>query len=91
MLKFDKKEDFMLKNICSILALFFIILMIYLISFKFNKLDLVDIYEIKDVPDICEDVKLGGFSDLFYKDGYLYAITDRGPNLDDYEKDGKIF
>ncbi|MBR1908507.1 esterase-like activity of phytase family protein [bacterium] len=40
------------------------------------------VYEINTLPNICENVKAGGFSDLFYKDGKLYILTDRGPNSD---------
>jgi len=40
------------------------------------------VYEINTLPNICENVKAGGFSDLFYKGGKLYLLTDRGPNSD---------
>lgn len=40
------------------------------------------VYEINTLPSVCENVKAGGFSDLFYKDDKLYVLTDRGPNSD---------
>lgn len=40
------------------------------------------VYEINTLPNVCEKVKAGGFSDIFYKKGKLYLLTDRGPNSD---------
>ena len=40
------------------------------------------VYEINTLPNVCEKVKAGGFSDIFYKNGKLYLLTDRGPNSD---------
>lgn len=37
-------------------------------------------YEIKNLPYIGGGFHLGGFSDLFYYNNHLYAVTDRGPN-----------
>ena len=72
---------------------FFTVILLFLIIFFLfinpAKLEFVKKYEITNLPVICKDIKLGGFSDLYFKDGYLYAITDRGPNSDDFIKDGK--
>ncbi|MBR1942262.1 esterase-like activity of phytase family protein [bacterium] len=79
----------MIKKINVVLA---IVLGIFVLTFayvKTNKLELVQKYKIKNTPIICGDIKLGGFSDLFYKDGYLYAITDRGPNSKAFVDKGK--
>lgn len=38
------------------------------------------VYEINTLPNVCANTKAGGFSDLFFKDGNLYILTDRGPN-----------
>lgn len=38
------------------------------------------VFEVKNPPHIGKGFYLGGFSDLFYKNNHLYAITDRGPN-----------
>ena len=81
----------MAKNISIALSLIAIIVLIFFALSGMNKLKLVHKYEIKNTPEICEGIHLGGFSDFFYKDGYFYAITDRGPNSKDFEKDGKIY
>lgn len=52
------------------------------------------VYEINTLPSVCENAKAGGFSDLFFKDGNLYILTDRGPNSDVKfigEKEVRIF
>ena len=66
-----------------------LILVILFVLFKTNSIvsDRINltpekVYEINTLPNVCENVKAGGFSDLFYKDGKLYILTDRGPNND---------
>ena len=82
-----------MRKINAILASILLVLIIYFVVLSPDKLDFVKKYniDITNIPNVCGDVKLGGFSDLFYKDGYLYAITDRGPNSDDFEKDGQLY
>ncbi len=82
-----------MRKINAILASTLLVLIVYFVILIPDKLEFIKKYDIDitNVPNICEDVKFGGFSDLFYKDGYLYAITDRGPNSNDFEKDGKIY
>ncbi|MGN0005103.1 MAG: esterase-like activity of phytase family protein [Candidatus Gastranaerophilaceae bacterium] len=46
-------------------------------------------YEIKNVPNLGHGFKLGGFSDLFFYKDKLYAITDRGPNTNIYNKSNR--
>lgn len=81
----------MIKNICIFILTVLVVVLIFFILSGMNKLELVHKYEIKNTPEICEGIHLGGFSDFFYKDGYFYAITDRGPNSDDFTKDGKTY
>ena len=78
-----------------------LILVILFVLFKTNSIvsDRINltpekVYEINTSPNVCENVKAGGFSDLFYKDGKLYILTDRGPNSDVKfigEKEVRIF
>ena len=78
-----------------------LILVILFVLFKTNSIvsDRINltpekVYEINTLPNVCENVKAGGFSDLFYKDGKLYILTDRGPNSDVKfigEKEVRIF
>lgn len=70
----------MKKLIFIFISLIFILAISALLLSKSTKLNYVKTYKFKDLPTICSNIKLGGFSDLFYKDGYFYAITDRGPN-----------
>lgn len=81
----------MLGKVNGILSIMLLALIVYSIFIKSTKLEFVQKYEIENLPTVCGDVKLGGFSDLFYKDGYFYAITDRGPNSDAFEKNGKTY
>lgn len=70
--------------------IFFTLILILAISTlllaRSTKLNYVNTYKFKDLPTVCGNIKLGGFSDLFYKDGYFYAITDRGPNSREFTK-----
>ena len=63
-----------------ILTFLFILVILAILLAKSTRLNHVKTYKFKNLPTVCGDIKLGGFSDLFYKNGYFYAITDRGPN-----------
>lgn len=63
-----------------ILTFLFILVILAILLAKSTILNHVKTYKFKNLPTVCGDIKLGGFSDLFYKNGYFYAITDRGPN-----------
>lgn len=81
----------MLGKINGIFSIVLLGLIVFFLFIKSTKLEFIQKFEIENPPVVCGDIKLGGFSDLFFKDGYLYAITDRGPNSDDFEKDGKTY
>lgn len=81
----------MLKKVNSVFSIILLVLIVYFLFIKSTKLEFVQKFPINNLPTVCGDIKLGGFSDLYFKDGYLYAITDRGPNSDDFIKDGKTF
>lgn len=76
----------MKKLVFIFISLIFILGISAIILSKSTKLNHVKTYKFKDLPTVCGDIKLGGFSDLFYKDGYFYAITDRGPNSREFVK-----
>lgn len=86
-----QKELSVLKKINLFFYIVFFFVIIYFLFTNNTKLEFVEKYEIENLPKICGDINLGGFSDLFYKDNYLYAITDRGPNSDDFIKDEKLY
>lgn len=79
----------MLKKVNGFFSIVLLFLIVYFLFIKPEKLEFVQKYEIKNLPKVCGDINLGGFSDLFYKDGYLYAITDRGPNSDEFLQNEK--
>lgn len=81
----------MLGKINGVFSIVLLGLIVFFLFIKSTKLEFVQKFEIENLPTICKDIKLGGFSDLFYKDGYFYAITDRGPNSNTFEKDGKTY
>lgn len=64
--------------IVPVILLFIVLFSAFCFS-KSNRINVPEKYEIKELPKICNDIKLGGFSDLYYKDGFFYTITDRGP------------
>lgn len=65
-------------------------------SIMSNRIDLKPqkIYELNTLPDVCTNIKAGGFSDLYFKNNKLYIITDRGANSDFYyekEQEARMF
>lgn len=80
-----------MKNKYRFLAIIFIALFTAGCSQKDNLSVAMQKYEIKSLPKINKDITLGGFSDLFYKDGYFYTITDRGPVSKKIKQDNKKY
>lgn len=46
-------------------------------------------YKIEKLPELDKGFCLGGFSDLFFNKGRLFAITDRGPNTNIKNKENR--
>ena len=73
----------MFKNILKLLFSFLLLVFIFnnSVEAKANiSLKHLNTYEIKNPKYLGNGYYLGGYSDLFYYKGSLYAITDRGPN-----------
>ncbi len=69
------------KNTVISVFIFIIAVCVFKIITKADcKLQFINTYKIVNLPKLSNDMPLGGFSDLFYHDNHLIALTDRGPN-----------